>query len=112
MLKLTFFSSFSPSLLSIGLGFELQRAEFTLDDPFNPTSATVKIDGKEKEDWFFEVHSVAHNHTVAVSYGPIEDSIGSVKASLGYPGETKPSSPWATPLRIPFLELTIEDLLC
>lgn len=95
---------------SIGLGFELLRAEFSLDNNESPTSATVKIDGREV-DWFFEVHTSILNHTISVSYGPIEDSIGSVQASLKYPGITKPSSPFPTPQRISFKELTIQELL-
>lgn len=42
---------------SIGLGFELKRAEFKLDDEENPTSATVSIDKIARPDWVFEVHS-------------------------------------------------------
>lgn len=94
----------------IGLGFELQRAEFTFDDNDHPTTAQVKIDGQEV-DWFFEVHTDILEHTISVAYGPIEDSIGSVQASLKFPGASKPSNPFPKPKRIPFKELSITDLL-
>lgn len=95
---------------SIGLGFELQRAEFTLDDNSAPTKADVKIDGKDV-DWFFEVHTNIMNHTISVSYGPVEDAIPSVQASLNYPGTSKPSDPFPKPHRIAFKQLSIQDLL-
>lgn len=42
--------------VGIGLGFELQRAEFTLDAEQNPSSATLMIDKVSRPDWVFELH--------------------------------------------------------
>jgi hypothetical protein len=83
-----------------------------LDNNDAPTSATVKIDGQEEKDWYFELHSsTTHDHTISVAYGPIESTIGSVRSSLKYPGPNKPSSPFPIPSRISFHEITIEDLM-
>jgi len=95
----------------IGLGFELQRAEFILDNDKSPTAAEVKIDGQLATTWHFEVHTGVLNHTVSVAYGPIEWSVSSVKSALGYPGAMKPSNPMGAPKRIIFRELTIEELI-
>ena len=98
---------------SIGLGFELQRAEFSLEGNPEPTTATVKIDGKPAGRWHFEVHTSIQGHTISVAYGPLEDSIGSVKASLNNPagGRLQDSNPLEFPARLAFRELTIQDLL-
>ena len=108
----TFFFCFLDWAQRIGLGFELQRAEFTLNDLQQPTQATVRIDGHQEPNWHFEIHSIEeHNHTISVAYGPIEDSIGPVRASLRYPGPNRPSANFGIPSRIDFQELSIQDLL-
>eukprot|EP01127_Copromyxa_protea_P024563 TRINITY_DN9745_c0_g1_i1.p1 TRINITY_DN9745_c0_g1~~TRINITY_DN9745_c0_g1_i1.p1 ORF type:complete len:294 (-),score=44.60 TRINITY_DN9745_c0_g1_i1:33-914(-) len=57
--------------VGIGLGFELLRAEFTLEN--DDTTAKIAIDGKEKSDWHFEIHRLSHQHVASVAYGPPKD---------------------------------------
>jgi len=56
--------------VGIGLGFELQRAEFILDNNVAPTSAQVKIDGTLSPEWYFDIHSLGTNHVAASCLGP------------------------------------------
>ena len=57
--------------MGIGLGFELQRAEFSLNNDSNATKATIKIDGKERPEWQFQLHYLGGNvpHVACVALG-------------------------------------------
>jgi hypothetical protein len=57
--------------VGIGLGFELQRAEFSLNSDVNATMATVRIDGKERPEWQFQLHYLNGSvpHVVCVALG-------------------------------------------
>jgi len=91
--------------VGIGLGFELQRAEFTLPSP--ELSATIAIDGKPREDWQFELHPIDNNkHVIAVAYGPPSQT------TPNYASVLKPDSTTDVPNvpRIEFTILTFEDI--
>lgn len=54
--------------VGIGLGFELQRAEFTIN--FETNTATIAIDRVKRDNWHFELHHIDALHVAAVAYGP------------------------------------------
>lgn len=83
-----------------------------MDNNDKPTTATIAIDGIPAHDWVFEVHTDIQDHTISVAYGPIEDAMGSIKASLCYPGPKRDANQFEPlPRRIPFVELSIDDLV-
>jgi len=90
------------------LGFELQRAEFTLDNNDNGSLATVRIDKKEMPDWTFDLDYPDNLHVIAVATGPPSEAIDSYKKTL-----TKPTDNTITAShgRIPFKSLKLEDLI-
>lgn len=53
--------------IGIGLGFNLQRASFTL---LNDERAQVEIDGKLNTDWEFHINKLDKEHVAAVALGP------------------------------------------
>jgi hypothetical protein len=63
---------FAHDLCRIGLGFELQRAEFTLEN--EDTTAKVAIDGREHPEWHFEIHKLGSDHVASVAYGPPKEA--------------------------------------
>jgi len=54
--------------VGIGLGFELQRAQFTID--MARRTSKIAIDGVNRKDWHFELHVLPKDHVVTVAYGP------------------------------------------
>ena len=68
--------------IGIGLGFQLQTAEFD----FNQTrmTATLKVNGiaQNKWDFFIEDGSFSADHVVSVALGTFEDAIESYKQSF------------------------------
>jgi 4'-phosphopantetheinyl transferase len=67
--------------VGIGLGFELQRAEFTLDNSHYATKATIKIDEKEQPQWKFNLEYIG-NYVIAVARGPPSEAILSYQKVL------------------------------
>jgi len=68
--------------VGIGLGFELQRAEFTLDNNEKATSATIRIDGKEEPKWKFDLDYLDSKHVVACAIGPPSEATENYKKTL------------------------------
>lgn len=86
-LKEGFVSSFPLTLayikaVGIGLGFELQRADFTLDNNESPSSATIKIDGQQRGEWTFDIEALDSNHVVSCSRGPPSQAVPSYRETL------------------------------
>eukprot|EP00742_Colponemidia_sp_Colp-10_P009926 GILJ01010864.1.p1 GENE.GILJ01010864.1~~GILJ01010864.1.p1 ORF type:complete len:326 (+),score=46.48 GILJ01010864.1:34-978(+) len=77
--------------VGIGLGFELQRSEFSFVTDANSrpveTSngllrAQVKIDGRLKDNWSFFVHCIDLMHVTAVAFGDPREAHGSFRDTL------------------------------
>lgn len=88
---------------SIGLGFDLQRAEFELDE--SEQNATIKVDKKEHTGWHFEIHQLDSDHVSSVAYGPPEEA----DESCGYINRVKVNLPQELP-RVGFTLLTFQEL--
>lgn len=69
--------------VGVGLGFELQRAEFFFKDR-NVWSdfACLRLDGKERSDWCFHLFHLDNSHWVCVAKGPPADAVESFKKTL------------------------------
>jgi 4'-phosphopantetheinyl transferase len=87
--------------LGIGLGLDFHRIQFTLTEsdtenkeqnPHNevqqhqrlqqrPSSATIEVDGKQCEDWRFDIY-YWKDHIISVAYGPPNDAIDSFKKNV------------------------------
>jgi len=93
--------------VGIGLGFELQRAQFRLDSNLSPKSARVAIDGVEQGNWRFDVDRVAE-HLIATATGPISEATAAFKATMST--TTPAQSPYDRP-RIPYTLVTIDALV-
>ncbi|MCO5550975.1 hypothetical protein L7F22_006195 [Adiantum nelumboides] len=98
--------------IGIGLGFDLQRAEFFFSDGnvWND-AACLRLDGIERTDWCFHLSHLDEHHWVCVAKGPPADAVESFKKSLhvlDVEGAT-----FASALRgvNSFTQLTIEDLI-
>jgi len=96
--------------VGIGLGFELQRVEFTLDNNERGKSATVRIDGKEVPEWQFYLYYPDERHVIACAIGhPKEATNNFQKTFLNQLDlESKQES---TSGSITFTELVFDDLL-
>ncbi|XP_024541458.1 L-aminoadipate-semialdehyde dehydrogenase-phosphopantetheinyl transferase [Selaginella moellendorffii] len=82
--------------IGIGLGFNLQRLEFFfLDGEIWGQVASVRIDGKHREDWSFSLHQLDNEHCVCVAKGSSQE--GSMEK---YPVDKQP-----------FKILTVDELL-
>jgi 4'-phosphopantetheinyl transferase len=68
--------------IGIGLGLELQRVEFTLDNQQNPRSATMRLDGRLQNDWIFKIEFFAPRHIAATALGPSSEAVPSYRATL------------------------------
>jgi len=100
--------------LGIGLGFELQRAEFHIegwDDQQNPhyfarpqeqTSIVLWLDGTPSDLWSFDALLLDAEHVVAVAYG---------SSILPCSSGTRRTLPVWPSRQIPFTFLTIQELL-
>lgn len=95
--------------VGIGLGFELQRAQFTLDSNERATSATIAIDGKHRAEWRFDIDYLGGNHITACALGPPAESIGSFKDTLPTPNSAGSGSTQVK--HVPFQILKIEELV-
>ena len=104
------------------MGFELQRAEFTLDDNLKSTSATISIDGKERPEWTFGLHFVGNNtHVIGVACGPPSEAIATYRQTLAAPTEASSTqvisivscvtSLQSSNVLRPFTVLNFEDLI-
>lgn len=99
--------------VGVGLGFELQRAEFFFQDG-NVWSdiAYLRLDGVEKIDWCFHLCRLGINHWVCVARGPPAAAVESFKETLHIVDMN--AATIASSLRMnnkPFSQLTIEDLI-
>lgn len=103
--------------VGIGLGFELQRAQFTLNNPISPSAATIEIDSVYQANWKFFLDYLSLNssdpnsfHVVATAYGPFEDAILSYRETLQTPNkfQTKPFDP---SLLVPIKTITFSALM-
>jgi 4'-phosphopantetheinyl transferase len=102
--------------LGIGLGFDLQRAEFTLtpvtsvgSDSALTARATVKIEHEARSDWFFNIYRVKE-HIVSVAHGPPNDTCQSFK-DLWQPNFNVQASQAHLDRLKSFSEFNIEQLL-
>eukprot|EP00743_Colponemidia_sp_Colp-15_P011427 GILK01012748.1.p1 GENE.GILK01012748.1~~GILK01012748.1.p1 ORF type:complete len:315 (-),score=53.15 GILK01012748.1:131-1075(-) len=77
--------------VGIGLGFELQRSEFSYVTDANGRpvetcngllKAQVKIDGLYKDNWSFFVHCIDPMHVIAVAFGDPREAHGSFRDTL------------------------------
>lgn len=100
--------------VGIGLGFELQRAEFKVNikdkEQNRGSTATVKIDGKDRNEWKFGLDYLDNNHVTAVAIGPPSEAILSFLQTM----HSKKSSIEDNAIdhvTQPFQILTIKDLL-
>jgi 4'-phosphopantetheinyl transferase len=76
-----------------GLGFEFNRADFTLSPDTKPGlagnpvgSATVVVDGRRMPEWGFFLQALEADHWISVARGPptdIVDAFGKFKATFG-----------------------------
>jgi len=94
--------------VGIGLGFELQQAEFHLDLKTN--TAIVYINNVLRKDWHFELHYLPNQHVAAVAYGPPAEADDCSRGAginmshvIGSGVDTIP--------RVPFRILTLAELL-
>jgi len=90
--------------VGIGLGFELQRAEFTLSA--DKATAVIAVDGVHQTSWHFEIHSI-EDHVSAVAYGPASHTIASYQNVLNVDN----SLPRLPPARMEFVVLNFEEVV-
>jgi len=93
--------------VGIGLGFELQRAQFTLNDKSSPTSARIAIDGAERANWRFDIDNLI-GHYIASAVGPAHEATDAFKVTMNAPNTTR--SPHDSP-RVPYTMIPIDALL-
>jgi 4'-phosphopantetheinyl transferase len=96
-----------------GLGFDLARAEFAVDEAAG--AATARVDGAPAPHWAFRLHTLGGGHTVAVARAPpavVVDAWGGFRATLARPelGAAELAAELAAP-EPPFSMLTIGDLV-
>lgn len=96
--------------LRIGLGFELKRAEFTLNDVSNPTSAILHIDGLRMDHWKFEIHDL-DNYIVSIAYGHPDEILESHKPLIHKFDEACQQFNLDQLSRCEFQKLDVESLL-
>jgi len=85
--------------VGVGLGFDLQRAEFVCSHGLDQAeaapggqrrrcaTATIRIDGVARPEWKFLIESLDDHHIVAIARGPFAQAIDSFKACMGINGE-------------------------
>lgn len=95
---------------SIGLGFELKRAEFIVDDIKNPTSAHIYIDGLFQKDWKFEIHYV-DNYVISIAYGNPCQIIDSCKSLISNIDDISKNYDISEFSRISFQQLDVESCI-
>jgi len=95
--------------VGIGLGFELQRAQFTLDNNERASSAVIAIDGQARPEWSFDVDYLDDEHVAACSLGPPDEAISTYKTTMAIP-ESKGSSVQSHP-RTTFKVFKIQELV-
>ena len=96
--------------VGIGLGFELQQAQFTLNHPEKATTATVALFGKPRPEWKFGLHHL-DNHIISVAIGPCVEAIESYRKTLSTPNKTSVDESAEKHILEPFQVLSINDLL-
>lgn len=99
--------------VGIGLGFELQRAEFFFEDGnVWGDVAYLRLDGVERPDWCFHLSRLDNNHWACVAKGPPADAIDSFKETLHVLDVDETTMAIALKKNInPFAQLTIEDIV-
>ncbi|CAM6017330.1 unnamed protein product [Sphagnum balticum] len=99
--------------VGIGLGFELQRAEFHYQDGnIWSNVAHVRIDAVHKAKWQFFLHSLDDKHWVCVAKGPPADAIGSlIETPSGKPIDGDTCDAALTLQNKSFILLTVEQIL-
>ena len=97
--------------VGIGLGFELQRAQFSMDNEFR--RATILIDGKSQTEWKFGLDYIGDGtHSVAVAIGPPNEAIPSFRNFLPNGKKNKIEQETAEKrVSIPFKEVSIEEII-
>lgn len=96
-----------------GLGFDLGRCEFTIDQ--GSMAAVVAVDGVHQPLWKFHLHQMGQGHWVAVGRGPIScivDAWGGFTSTLQCPSvpEHRHQAALAAP-EPPFAMLTVCDMI-
>ena len=66
--------------IGVGLGFNLQRASFTIKDKM----AEVEIDGVLNRDWSFQLSKLDPMHVVAVALGPKVEGQSDVPSAIPF----------------------------
>lgn len=94
--------------VGIGLGFELLRAQFTLDNNEKATSAVIAIDGQARPEWKFDIHYLDEEHIAACSLGPPEEALSFQKTMVT--PESKGTAV-GKHLHTPFQVLKIQELV-
>eukprot|EP01112_Ceratiomyxa_fruticulosa_P008371 TRINITY_DN2170_c0_g1_i2.p1 TRINITY_DN2170_c0_g1~~TRINITY_DN2170_c0_g1_i2.p1 ORF type:complete len:280 (-),score=45.30 TRINITY_DN2170_c0_g1_i2:61-900(-) len=90
--------------IGIGLGFELQRAQFTINEEAG--TATISIDGRPQPQWKFEIFTHIPNHIIACAFGPLNEAIPSYRSTFSGKAEEITVTP-----KLPFEILKVEQLL-
>ncbi|KAI5061223.1 hypothetical protein GOP47_0023728 [Adiantum capillus-veneris] len=69
--------------IGIGLGFDLQRAEFFFSDGnVWSDTACLRLGGIERTDWCFHLSHLNNGHWICVAKGPPADAVESFKQTL------------------------------
>ena len=70
--------------VGIGLGFDLQKAEFTYRDASERrcADAAVSVHGQPRPDWAFRFSQLENGHVACVSRGPAADAIEGYRMTL------------------------------
>jgi len=100
--------------IGIGLGFELQRAQFKIDFEKN-NEATVAISETiggihvTQNNWHFELHELPNQHVAAVAYGPPSEADSSSSDGINMKHNIMTKA--IDIKRIPFKIISIDELL-
>lgn len=99
--------------VGIGLGFELQRAEFYFeDDNVWDDVAFLRLDGVERSDWCFNFFCLDNNHWACIARGPLADAVDSFRETLHLSDLDEQTMADALKEHInPFTLLTIHDII-
>eukprot|EP01111_Echinosteliopsis_oligospora_P013721 TRINITY_DN4994_c2_g1_i2.p1 TRINITY_DN4994_c2_g1~~TRINITY_DN4994_c2_g1_i2.p1 ORF type:complete len:457 (-),score=110.69 TRINITY_DN4994_c2_g1_i2:64-1434(-) len=95
--------------VGVGLGFDLKRAQFHMDNKDKANSATLTIDGGARPDWRFDFAYLDDIHIVACGMGPPFDASAASKEQI-LQAPNSPGSERDLPAP-PFYIVSIEELL-
>lgn len=99
--------------VGVGLGFELQRAEFYYrDGNIWGDVAYLRLDGFERNDWCFYLHRLGNDHWACVAKGPPAAAVESFRKTLHMVNLNTATIMSSLGVQdSPFIELLIDDLI-